>query len=227
MIENEKIKFYKHFVINEVDETLIGKYTILDFSKSWTYYKEDKHLISGFIKILEYMEKFIDNIARIVFDKKKPIEQLEKNKLYIFLEDMFKNLMKRINIIDRINNKDTIVAIKENLKSMISNIDKHKKKFKYLKNNISNTLNKELEKFKNVDIEFKLKTETIFDEMINKWEKISSKEMEKKRNEVFENFKKRYHDNYLNVFEDINKKIISYTNAQNDAFLSRGKIYLI
>ena len=146
----------------------------------------------------------MDNITKIVFDKNKPIEQLKKNELYIFLEDIFKNLMKRININDRINIKD----IKENLTLMISNIDKHKKKFKEFKNQISISLNKELEKLHKEELEFKAKIQNKLNEMLNKWEEISSKEMEKKRNDVFENFKKP-HENYLNVFEDINKKIIS------------------
>ena len=97
--------------------------------------------------------------------------------------------MKRININDRINIKDTIVAIKENLTLVISNIDKHKKKFKEFKNQISISLNKDLEKFKNVELKFKVKTEKNFSEMLNKWEKISSEEREKKRHEVLGNFK--------------------------------------
>ena len=222
MIENQKFKFYKHSIINKANENLIDKYTILDFSKSRTYYKEDKHLISDFIKILEYMENFTDDIAKIVFHNKKPIEQLEKNELYIFLEDIFKNLMKRINIIDRINNKNTIVAIKKNLTSIISNIDKYNKKFKDLKKNTSNTLNKELEKFKNIEAEFKVNTQNKLNEMLNKWEEKSSKEIEKKRNEVFENFQKD-HQKYLKDLKTINEKIIPYTDKQNNVFLSMGE----
>ena len=116
-----------------MDENLIDKYTILDFSQSSKYYKEDKSLISDFIKILEYMEKFADNITKIVFDKKKQIESLKKNELYILFGNIFKNLMERINIHDRININDIINTIKNNLTLMISNINKHKKSLKNLK----------------------------------------------------------------------------------------------
>ena len=215
MIENKKIKICKHSIINKVDKNLIDKYTILDFSKSRTYYKNDKLLISGFIKILENMQTFTDNITKIVFDKKKPFEPLKKNELYILFRNIFKNLMERINIIDRINIKDIISTIKNNLTSMISNINYYKQKFKDLENNTSIFLNKELDKFKNVELDFKEKTEKNFSEMLNKWEKISLEEREKKRHEVLGD-----HHKYLKDLETINKKIISYTNEQNDAFLS-------
>lgn len=88
--------------------------------------------------------------------------------------------MERINIIDRINIKDIIITIKNNLTSMISNINYYQQKFKDLENNTSIFLNKELEMFKNVELDFKEKTEKNFSEMLNKWEKISSEEREKK-----------------------------------------------
>ena len=113
------------------------------------------------------MEKFADNITKIVFDKKKQIESLKKNELYILFGNIFKNLMERINIHDRININDIINTIKNNLTLMISNINKHKKKFKEFKKEISISLNKELGKFKNVELEFKVKTEKIFNGMLN------------------------------------------------------------
>lgn len=129
MIENKKAKIFKHLVINDVEEDLIDKYTIVDFSQSRIYYKRDKRLISNFIDILEDMHKSLSNITKMNIDNllsNKLDKSIKKDKLYIFFENILKNIWERSNI------EDLYVIFKNKLSLMIQNIEKYKKTFKEL-----------------------------------------------------------------------------------------------
>ena len=218
MIENKKAKIFKHLVINDVEEDLIDKYTIVDFSQSRIYYKRDKRLIFNFIDILEDMHKSLSNITKMNIDNllsNKLDKSIKKDKLYIFFENILKNIWERSNI------EDLYVIFKNKLSLMIKNIEKYKKTFKELSKKTSD-LNTKLTEFKTSELEFKEKTEKDFSEMIGKWDKKTSNEMKEKRNKVFGNFKKD-HEEYLKSLEIINQAIIPYTEAQNNAIKSSGE----
>lgn len=218
MIENKKAKIFKHLVINDVEEDLIDKYTIVDFSQSRIYYKRDKRLISNFIDILEDMHKSLSNITKMNIDNllsNKLDKSIKKDKLYIFFENILKNIRERSNI------EDLYVIFKNKLSLMIKNIEKYKKTFKELSKKTSD-LNTKLTEFKKNELEFKEKIEKDFSEMIGKWDKKTSNEMKEKRNKVFGNFKKD-HEEYLKSLEIINQAIIPYTEAQNNAIKSSGE----
>lgn len=218
MIENKKAKIFKHLVINDVEEDLIDKYTIVDFSQSRIYYKRDKRLISNFIDILEDMHKSLSNITKMNIDNllsNKLDKSIKKDKLYIFFENILKNIWERSNI------EDLYVIFKNKLSLMIKNIEKYKKTFKELSKKTSD-LNTKLTEFKKNELEFKEKTEKDFSEMIGKWDKKTSNEMKEKRNKVYGNFKKD-HEEYLKSLEIINQAIIPYTEAQNNAIKSSGE----
>ena len=154
MIENKKAKIFKHLVINDVEEDLIDKYTIVDFSQSRIYYKRDKRLISNFIDILEDMHKSLSNITKMNIDNllsNKLDKSIKKDKLYIFFENILNYLMERINVLD------LITVIKDNVSFMNSNFDKCNKMFKNLQKNNSG-LNKEFEEFKKDELDFEEKT---------------------------------------------------------------------
>ena len=70
-----------------MDEKLIDKYTILDFSLSRKNYKRDEALTSNFNKVLEEMKKILENITKINVAKtlsEKLDTSTKTDKLYIF-----------------------------------------------------------------------------------------------------------------------------------------------
>ena len=203
---------------------LIDKYTILDFSQSIKYYKRDKALTSNFNKVLEEIKKILENITKIDFAKilsHKLNTSTKKDELYTFFENILNYLMERINVLA------LITVIKDNVSFMNSNFDKYNKMFKELQENNSG-LNKKLEEFKKYELDFKKKIIKKFRELPNEWNELNFDERKKKEEEVFR-YSRINSEEYLNNLDNINKKIIPYTKAQNEAFIScREKLsYLI
>lgn len=141
--KEESFKLFKHAQILKLNNRIIDYYTILDFDKTYSNFKEDKILIT---KVVQYLQAIIDSMEPTMqlLEKKNVEKNLSlktdnKNaqNLLNFFKEIFKKIIQQL--------KDfytTIKEIRDKMSSMetalslYSDIDKIKNKKTTLEKNL-------------------------------------------------------------------------------------------